>query len=398
MRLALRILLPVLVLVMGAQVAKRIKAARTPPKKVAVEERGALVEALPVQARPAPVEVLAQGRVMAARSLGLTVQVGGEVVEMDPGLVAGGRLAEGTVALKIDRRDYDAAVEDARARVAQARMNLDLEQGRRSVAKREWDLLGKEMKADDAARARVLREPQAMSARATLEAAQAAEKRARLNAGRTRVDVPFNALVLEESVEVGQVLGPGAPVARLVGTDAFWVQVSVPVADLDWIQIPGARATVRHVAGPRVVERTGQVVRLLGDLDPRGSMARVLVEIPDPLGLQDDAGALLLGAFVDVSIEGRGADKVFSIPRVALREANRVWLVDADDRLAFGEVEVLRRMRDTVLVSRGLRDGDRLVTSRLASPVPGTKLRMATAAPEAAPRAELPRKPGEATE
>jgi RND family efflux transporter MFP subunit len=260
--------------------------------------------------------------------------------------------------------------------VASAQQTRDLERGRRSVAEREWKLLGDGTKADDSAKRRALREPQRASALAAVRAAEAGVSKARLAAARTRIKTPFNALVVEEGVEAGQVVQPGVRLGKLVGTDAFWVQVSVPVADLDWLDIPGARATVTHRSGTRVVKRRGTVVRMLGDLDPLGSMARLVVEVPDPLGLKNEAKPLLLGAFVEVALEGRSADHVYELPRVALREGDRVWRVDADQRLVSGPVTVLRRMRATVLVSKGLADGDRVITSRLASPVPGMELRV----------------------
>ncbi len=385
-RILLRFGLPILVIAAGAMTMRKLIESRPPAKKVAPAERGALVEVLAAEAGRSSVRIEAHGTVMPARALELRTQVGGKVVVLHPDLVPGGRIVADSELIRIERRDYELAVREASARVASAEQTRDLERGRRSVAEREWKLLGDGTKADDSARRRALREPQRATAEASVRAAEAVVAKARLAAARTRITAPFNALVLEEAVEVGQVVQPGMRLGRLVGTDAFWVQVSVPVADLDWLEVPGAHATVTHRSGARVVERRGTVVRMLGDLDPLGSMARLVVEIPDPLGLRDDTKPLLLGAFVEVSLEGRAADGVYELPRVALREGDRVWRVDADNRLLSGPVTVLRRLRETVLVSEGLADGDRVITSRLASPVPGMQLRVKPS--EAKPRAE----------
>ena len=386
-RLGLRIGLPLLVLAVGGMTARKLVKARQEAKKVAPQERGALVATIEVDAAPTKVRVQARGRVLPARSLALMAQVGGRITDLHPEMVPGGRLAAGTTLVRIERRDYDLAINEARARVAQAEQNQELEAGRQAVATREWRLLGKGVRAGEAARRRALRKPQEENSVAAVNAANAVLSRARLNASRTRLDAPFNALVTVENLEVGQVVNPGAVLARLVGTDAFWIQISVPAADLSWIPM-GATARVVHRAGPRVVERVGEVVRLLGELDPRGSMARLLVQVADPLGLKEGREPLLLGAFVEVEIEGRSTGPVYEIPRVAHREQSRVWLVDADNRLAFAHVQVLRRLRESVLVSGGLRDGDRVVTSRLPSPVPGMKLRLKPSSAAAAPRAE----------
>ena len=76
--------------------------------------------------------------------------------------------------------------------------------------------------------------------------------------------------------------------------------------------------------------RKGAVLRLLGDLDPVGQQARILVEIEDPLGLEkpeSERGVpLLLGSFVHVKIEARKLAKVIEIPRKAVHAGRYVHL------------------------------------------------------------------------
>jgi len=136
---------------------------------------------------------------------------------------------------------------------------------------------------------------------------------------------------------------------------------------------------------------------LLGDLDPVGRMARVLVEIQDPFGLKNnsaDAGKqdtlpLLLGSFVRVEIEGAEVDNVAEIPRTGLQPNNKVHMLDDSDQLSVKDVSVVWGRPDSVLVRGPLKTGDRLVTTTLGAPVAGMKLRVnkqpeagASAAPE----------------
>ena len=63
------------------------------------------------------------------------------------------------------------------------------------------------------------------------------------------------------------------------------------------------------------------------------------------------------------------------VPRQALQAPGQVFVVDAEDRLRFREVEVLRLQGDEALVSRGLADGERVCISPIQAPVEGMRVR-----------------------
>ncbi len=379
MKRLLQILLPVVVLGAGVFGMKRLIQNRPEAPKKPPEAVGALVETTTLHPGRQVVTVRAHGAVRPAREVTLMPQVAGRILEVNAALVPGGQVKAGEALVRVEARDYEAQVSQAKAQVERARLDIEMEQGRKSVADREWKLLGDKAGAGDKARDRALRVPQLRAAEATLEAAKASLEMARLNVRRTEISAPFNAVVQSEAVEVGQVVGPQMMMARLVGTDTFWVEAAVPVAELRWLDIPGAQARVTQDTGDGVIEKSGTVARLLGDLDPMGRMARLLVEVPAPL---EGPTPLLVGAYVDVEIEGHPVEGVFEVPRVALREGDTLWLVGPEERLVIASAKVLRRMQDAVLVTEGLKDGDTLVTSRLPSPVPGMKLRT-QAQPEA---------------
>jgi hypothetical protein len=176
----------------------------------------------------------------------------------------------------------------------------------------------------------------------------------------------------------------------LVASDAFWVQVSIPVDRLQYIVVPGFNAqegegsevSVWQELGETRVERSGRVLRLYGDLDPVGRMARVSVEIEDPLGLEipeEERGLpLLLGAYVHVDIVGRSMVEVIEIPREALHAGRYVYVFGKESRLEVREVDIAWRREKTLLVRGGLSGGDEIITSRLGSAVAGMRLRRVT--------------------
>ncbi len=384
----LRFVLPVLVVALGVGVfrflvATRPEAERATPASVSTPVR--VMRASPAQHS---VVVSGNGVVGPARELTLQAELNGRVVARHQDLVPGGVVPRGEVLVRIDPRDFRTAIAQQSAQLEAQRLQVQTEERRGAVAAREWELLARQsetLEASPEGRALALREPQLRSAQASATATDAQLAQARLTLSRTTLRAPFRALVREADVEVGQLVGPSARLATLVDTDAFWVQVSLPletVAPLVRVGPTGptidAAARVVHEVAGRTITREGRVVRLLGDLDPMGRMARILVEIRDPLGLDapPDATSLpmLLGAYVRVEIDAGQLEGVHEIPRTALRPGDTVWLLE-NGALTIREVSVVWRREDSVLVSTGLADGELVVTSPLAAPVAGMALR-----------------------
>lgn len=380
-------LLPLLVVAASLMGAKALVQSKPAPEKKPREESATAVEVQRVQRGRHRVGVRAQGTVVAAQQVRVQPEVTGRVVWQSPQLTPGGRLRKGQPMLRLDARDYELAVEQQQAQVEKARLDLRLERSRKQVAEREWELFG-DTPAEPTGEGRLaLREPQVQTAEAAVKASKSGLKQARLQLEKTLIRAPFNALVKAESVDPGQVVSPQSQLATLVGSDRFWVQVSLPLDELSWLKVPGigassaetgSRARIAQQVGDARIEREGRVVRLLGDLDPVGRMARLLVEIDDPLGLKEDAGSmpLLLGAYVDVTLQGGRLEGVIEVPRVALRDGDRVYVADEDDRLAVRHVDIARRRGQSVLVRGGLADGERVITSALPAAVPGMAVRV----------------------
>lgn len=357
----------VVIIVVGVLAMRVLKATGPEAKQRPPREMQVLVDATPIETSDAGVRIEGMGLVVAAREVMLKGQVSGRVLEVSPELLEGMHIDSGTMLAQIEREDYELKLEQAENTLALRTAEMELEMGFQRVAGREWELLGEsdDVMADSASLA--LREPQLKQAQAMQRSAQSALGQAELDLERTKVVAPFNALVLSKSVDVGSMLNAGGDVAHLVSTDAFHVRVSVPVSQLSVLNIPGAQAMVR-IDGSNT-ELQGEVISLLGDLDPDGRMARVLVEVRDPLALEaenTDRPKLLLGSYVAVELQGNELAGSVTIPRAALRSGDVVWLMTAESTLEVRPVEVIWKNRETVVIGSGLSVGDRLITSSLS--------------------------------
>ena len=322
------------------------------------------------------------GTVIPAREVVLKSRVSGEIVEIHPEFTEGGFLKKDTRILQIDPQDYELALARKRSTVTDAEYALKLELGHQVVAKREWELLNQGKAALDMEKELALRQPHLDKVRADLSAAEAELKAAMLDLERTHITLPFNAMVRSKSVDRGSQVTPQEPLAELVGTDAYRVQASLPVDRLEWIDVPvqtGDHGSKARIIYGRGNECSGKVIRLLGDLAAEGRMARILVEVADPLGLNasnQNRTPLLIGEYVRVKIIGRKLDNVFQIPRTALKDNSNIWIVGENQTLEIRKVRPVWRDADVVLLQDGLKPGERLIVSDLPAPVEGMTVRV----------------------
>lgn len=379
-----RIVLPLLILTAGVLYAKHLvetkpKSERRPPQRQA-----RLVEVVEVQRQNIPVTVSALGSVIAAREVDVKPQVVGKVIDISPEVLPGGLFRAGQKILQIESQDYELIVQQRQSDVARAEKDLKLEEGSQSVARQEFDLLSDMI--TDMDQGLMLRKPQLASAKAALEAAKARLEQARLDLDRTQIIAPFNAVVKTKSVDVGAMVTQASSLVTLTGTDEYWVNVVVPVDMLPWLMIPprdGDKGSTVRIHNPLVwggqAYRTGEVIRLFGELETVGRMAQLLVSVKDPLSLSPEnasAPRVLIGSFVRAEIQGRTIPSAISIDRELLRDGKNVWLMSKDGKLEIRSVDIVFRGEDRVLVTNGIELGDRIITTNLAAPVEGMPLRL----------------------
>ena len=71
------------------------------------------------------------------------------------------------------------------------------------------------------------------------------------------------------------------------------------------------------------------------------------------------------------------------VPRAALRQDDKVWIVGSDGLLKVRQADVLRRMQDDVLAHIELERNERIITSQLSGVTDGMKVRLANGSKEA---------------
>ena len=380
---------PLMILFVGFVVAVLLgmlspEVASTEPERMLPTVSTEILESTTVQG-----VVTSSGITSPARDVTVVPEVGGRIVYVSESLVPGGRVRQGQVIARIDPRDYELAIEQQRGLVRSAELELELEAARQEIAREEWKLLGD----GDTPSPLVLRESQLAAAEMNLTSSKSALRRAELDLERSVIRAPFNASVVEESVDIGQVAGPQTQIARLVGTDQLRLILSIRLEDLRLIDLEGGSESGSSVkirqrlGGGNTVERTGRVAHLVNRVDPDTRRAQLLVLIDDPL----DGGQglpLLPGSNVDAEIQGKAGVGVYRIPRSAVYDGGTLWLVSSENTLTRRDIQPEWGDDRFVYVRKGLQDGDRLVTSPLSAPVDGSTVQLGGGRGAASPSAD----------
>lgn len=375
---ALQFALVVAVALGGYIIAKQVLDSAPVAQRKQRERVARLVEVETVKTATQGPVIKAWGEVLAARTLTFRPEITGTVTWVHPEVTPGGKLKAGEVAARLDDHDFVLAVKQAEADIAGIQARIVIESGQAEIGKRELSRLSRNL--TETQKSLVLREPQMAQLRAELASAEAALAQARNAAAKTEVIVPFDLIVISESIEPGSVLTQGAEAAQVVASDMFHVVLTVPAAALEWIDLDTGQLVRISQKGVwrDGQERTGQLARMSSSLSETGRMAELIADVPDPLALlPENKGSppLLLGSFVNVTLSGRPIEGAVSLNRAHLRDNDTVWVMTPEDKLEIRKVEVAWRGAETVLVSEGLEDGERIITTILSAISPGMAVR-----------------------
>ncbi len=327
--------------------------------------------------------LVATGTVQPVEDVLLSAQVGGQVVRRDPSFTPGGFVQKGAVLLQIDPSDFRNTLELRQSELMQSRTNLEMEMGRQEVAEQDLELAGVDSLSSQE-RALVLRQPQLGAVRATVKAAEAAVDQGKLLLSRTTIRAPFNAHILSQNVTVGSQVAPGDDLGRLVGSENYRVILTVPVGELQWLNFTrsgeekGSEAMIRNrSAWGEESFRVGYLDMQVGALDDQTRLARVLVNVPDPLAREEQHEGkpeLMIGAFVEVELLGKEIHDAVRISRDYIRSNQTVWVME-DEKLSVRDVKIILTDRDYAYIREGLRGGEKVVTTNLSTVSEGAPLR-----------------------
>ena len=367
-----RLLLIVAILAIAAALAAALAMTRLSagPEKKDTARPDLLVEVLELQSSDVTFTVDSHGTVAPRTETALSAEVAGTIVSVAPDFVAGGLFAAGGELLRIDPTNYRIAVEQAEALLRQRQVEYE---GARSLKDKGYSA-----------------EASVAAAEAALAAARAGLARARIDLQRTSIRVPYAGMVRSRDADLGQFVSPGTRLGTVFATDYAEVRLPLPDHELAFVALPGpgtlpdagdATGLPVVLQAPRrnlIARREARITRTEGVVDDRSRVTYAVARLDDPYALASDGLAPLpIGTFVQARIAGETFSDVIRVPRSALRGANTLLFVDADNRLRVRDVEVLRTDSDFAYLAGGARAGERICLTAIEAPVNGMKVRTA---------------------
>jgi membrane fusion protein (multidrug efflux system) len=292
----------------------------------------------------------------------------------------GQRVMTGDLLFTIERDTYQAAVDQAQAAVAKAQAT---ETNASLTQQRSQELVSR----NSAAQATLDQDVANLkSAQADVMAAQASLEQAQINLGFTEIKAPINGRIGRALVTVGNFVGPtSGTLATIVSQDPMFVLFPISAQQvLDYKQ--------RMAGKPGAVGNVPVQIKLpngsnyahpgsLNFIDIQANQGtdtvQVRAQIPNPDGL------LVSGQIVDVTVETAAPQQALMIPQQALQLEQAgpyVLVVGTDDKVVQQRVKLGQPVGSDIVVTEGLKAGDRVIVEGIQKVHPGQKVAPSEAA------------------
>ncbi|MCZ4370275.1 efflux RND transporter periplasmic adaptor subunit [Vibrio diazotrophicus] len=302
--------------------------------------------------------------IVKSESLAQVVQLDGVVQPINQGTVASqtsGRIVglnvdvndyvkKGTVLLEISAVQQSASLDAAQAQLASA---IAQDREAQAQVKRYRQLFPKGAISQDVMDSA---EARARSASAAVKSAQAAVAQAKESLGYTSVTAPYDGVVTQRHVELGETVAPGTPLVSGFSIDKLRIETEIPQR---------YQPSVSDVAQFEVVSPQGERIlptqySLFSYADPQSHTFKIRLNLPE------DISTFVPGMWVKTEFHYGNRDTIL-IPNssvVRRAELSSVYRIQDDSRV-LNPVRLGQTYGDYTEVLSGLEEGDVISTTAL---------------------------------
>lgn len=270
----------------------------------------------------------------------LVAAVEGRAEVLEAGLEPGILVEREQVLLRQQDSAYQAAVDAANSRLAEAQLNLKRTLHQQTVAKNSKAILHTPY-------ARF--EPQVKSAQDSVKAAKSALINAQQHLSDTQIRAPFPAIILERQVTPGQWLQAGQQLFLLADKNS--IDVRVELSDNDWNQL----ASTEIDSAADITTSEGETwqgsIRYIAPTRDKSTRQRSLIlKVENPYVALSERKRLLPDTQVNVQFSGKSEAQVFILPASTLTEDGDVWTLNTEAQLQLEKVQLFSQTAEEIVV------------------------------------------------
>lgn len=311
------------------------------------------------------------GTVKARQRAKLSPEIGGRVVELS--YRKGAQVHAGEVLLRLNDDSQQAAVQMAERELAvvqvkRERFCLEAARAQREFLRhqklKERDLVSTDL-LDKYENLAQTTQVSCKQTQAEIARARSVILEARAELAKTILTAPFDGVIAELDVEVGEWTTPSPPALPIPPVldliDPSSIYISAPMDEVDSSKIHVAqpvRVTLDPFPGQQYQGHVQHIAPYVLDIEEQNRTVEIEVELDD----RTFASSLLPGTSADVEVILSVKENVLRIPPSTLFEGNKVFVVE-QDALSMRTVEIGMRNWDFVEILGGLSEGDSIVTS-----------------------------------
>ncbi len=368
-------------LIIGAIRARHVSAARPggPPD----------VEVVQVEQKDVPIYGEWIGTLDGLVNAEVKAQVTGYLLSQD--YKEGGFVRKGQLLFQIDPRPFQAALDQAEGQLAQAKAqlaNAEAVQGRTQLDVDRYTPLVKEQAAsqqdlDNAVQNNLAAKATVATAKAQIQATEAAVETAKLSLGFTRLTAPIDGIAGQAQLQVGALVSLGSGAITTVSTvDPIKVYFTVSEQEyLDWnrrfpteASLEAANRRVRLeliLADGTTYPHEGTVSFADRQVNQSTGAIRIAGLFPNP------GNILRPGGYGQVRAAKSIQEGALLVPQRAVTELQgsyQVAVVGSENKVSIRTVKVGDRTGSMWIIDEGLKPGERVVAEGVQKVRPGTQV------------------------
>ena len=391
-----KIIMPIAIILVAGSVAAAMVWQKKTPDKNDVADTVITVDTVQLKSSAVRFTISSQGNVSPHTETTLVSEISGVVTGVAPGFVVGGFFKKGEILLTLDRSDYEVALQQARANLLIMKARLAREEAQVEQAKKDWDMSGRPRSA---APSIALRTPYLEEAKANVLYAKADLDKAERKLKQTVIRAPYDGMIKEKLVDVGQYVTSGTQLAMTFAVDFAEVRLPLPDQDITYLELPnpansdngesdnGPEVKLTSIIGGTEYSWSARIVRTEGVIDQHTRVHYAVARITDPYNLKENGERppLPMGSFVKAGIKSRLVQDVIAIPLSAIRGMNQVLVKDDQSRLKIYKVKIIRTDKNFAYINGEKLDNREAIvaaalltvaiTTAVYNPVDGMRLR-----------------------